>query len=309
MIIMKKNTNELFELIEQLNVGRCEKNVPLSKYTTYKVGGKAKVMVYPKNVDNLIKLMKILKSQNIKHKVLGLGSNVLFSDEVYDGVIIRLSELDHLEFFGRNKVRVEAGYSLMKLSLLTAKKGLAGLEFASGIPGTVGGAVFMNAGAYKSDMGYVVTEVKVLTPDLKIITLENKELNFHYRTSFLQTHPGYICLEAVLKLTKGDKNALDEVIKERRQRRMESQPLEYPSAGSVFRNPEGMFAGKLIEDLGLKGKTIGGAMVSEKHANFIINYKKAKGKDIKRLIELVHQKVLEEYDVDMRIEQEFVNWE
>lgn len=309
MIIMKKNTNELFELIEQLNVGRCEKDVPLSKYTTYKVGGKAKVMVYPKNVDNLIKLMKILKSQNIKHKVLGLGSNVLFSDEVYDGVIIRLSELDHLEFFGRNKVRVGAGYSLMKLSLLTAKKGLAGLEFASGIPGTVGGAVFMNAGAYKSDMGYVVTEVKVLTPDLKIITLENKELNFHYRTSFLQTHPGYICLEAVLKLTKGDKNALDEVIKERRQRRMESQPLEYPSAGSVFRNPEGMFAGKLIEDLGLKGKTIGGAMVSEKHANFIINYKKAKGKDIKKLIELVHQKVLEEYDVDMKIEQEFVNWE
>lgn len=309
MIIMKKNTNELFELIEQLNVGRCEKDVPLSKHTTYKVGGKAKVMVYPKNVDNLIKLMKILKSQNIKHKVLGLGSNVLFSDEVYDGVIIRLSELDHLEFFGRNKVRVGAGYSLMKLSLLTAKKGLAGLEFASGIPGTVGGAVFMNAGAYKSDMGYVVTEVKVLTPDLKIITLENKELNFHYRTSFLQTHPGYICLEAVLKLTKGDKNALDEVIKERRQRRMESQPLEYPSAGSVFRNPEGMFAGKLIEDLGLKGKTIGGAMVSEKHANFIINYKKAKGKDIKRLIELVHQKVLEEYDVDMKIEQEFVNWE
>ena len=168
----------------------------------------------------------------------------------------------------------------------------------------------MNAGAYKSDMGYVVERVKVLTPDLKIINLENKEMNFHYRTSFLQTHPEYICLEAVIKLTKGDKNALDEVIKERRQRRMESQPLEYPSAGSVFRNPEGMFAGKLIEDLGLKGKTIGGAKVSEKHANFIINYnKKAKGSDIKKLIELVHDKVLEEYNVDMKIEQEFVNWE
>ena len=301
--------NELYELIEQLNVGRCEKDVPLSKHTTYKVGGKAKVMVYPKSVDRLIKLMKFLKVQKIKHKVLGLGSNVLFSDAIYDGVIIRLSESDHIEFFGRNKIRVGAGYSLMKLSLLAARKGLAGLEFASGIPGTVGGAVFMNAGAYKSDMGYVVTEIKVLTPELKIITLENKEMNFHYRTSFLQTHPGYICLEAVIKLTKGDKNALDEVIKERRQRRMESQPLEYPSAGSVFRNPEGMFAGKLIEDLGLKGKTIGGAKVSEKHANFIINYKKAKGSDIKKLIELVHDKVLEEYNVDMKIEQEFVNWE
>ena len=304
---MKKN--ELYETIDGLNIGRCEKDVLMSKHTTYKVGGKAKVMAYPKNIDCLVKLLKFLKSNKIKHKVLGLGSNVLFSDEVYDGVIIRLSEIDHVEFFGRGKIRVGAGYSLMKLSLQAAKKGLAGLEFASGIPGTVGGAVYMNAGAYKSDMGYVVTEVKVLTPEFKIITLENKEMNFHYRTSFLQTHPGYICLEAVIKLTKGDKNALDEVIKERRQRRLESQPLEYPSAGSVFRNPEGMFAGKLIEDLGLKGKTIGGAMVSEKHANFIINYKKAKGSDIKKLIELVHDKVLEEYNVDMKIEQEFVNWE
>ena len=304
---MKKN--ELYETIESLNIGRLEKDVLMSKHTTYKVGGKAKVMAYPKNVDCLVKLLKYLKSNKIKHKILGLGSNVLFSDDEYDGVIIRLSELDHVEFFGRGKIRVGAGYSLMKLSLQAAKKGLAGLEFASGIPGTVGGAVYMNAGAYKSDMGYVVTEVKVLTPEFKIITLENKEMNFHYRTSFLQTHPGYICLEAVIKLTKGDKNALDEVIKERRQRRLESQPLEYPSAGSVFRNPEGMFAGKLIEDLGLKGKTIGGAMVSEKHANFIINYKKAKGSDIKKLIELVHDKVLEEYNVDMKIEQEFVNWE
>ena len=197
----------------------------------------------------------------------------------------------------------------MKLSLLTAKKGLDVLEFASGIPGTVGGAIYMNAGAYKSDMGYIVKEVKVLTPDFKIITLENKEMNFHYRSSFLQTHKDYVCLEVVLKLEKGDKNTLEEVIKERRKRRIESQPLEYPSAGSVFRNPEGMFAGKLIEDLGLKGKKIGGAKVSEKHANFIINYKKAKSDDIKKLIELVHDQVLEKYNVDMKIEQEFVNWE
>ncbi len=301
--------SELIEMIEDAGIGRCERDVLLSKHTTYKVGGKAKLMVYPKNVECLVKLLKLIKMHDIKYKVLGLGSNVLFSDKIFDGVIIRLSELDEVEFFGNNKIRVGAGYSLMKLSLLAARKGLAGLEFASGIPGTVGGAVFMNAGAYKSDMGYVVTEVKVLTPDFNIITLENKEMNFHYRSSFLQKHPDYICLEAVIKLEKGDKNALDEVIKERRQRRMESQPLEYPSAGSVFRNPEGMFAGKLIEDLGLKGKTIGGAMVSEKHANFIINYKKAKSSDVKKLIELVHQKVLEEYDVDMKIEQEFVNWE
>ena len=307
MIFMR---SEFIEMIEEAGIGRCEKNVSLSKYTTYRVGGNAKLMVYPKSVDNLVKLLKLVKMHGVKYKILGNGSNVLFSDDEYDGVIIRLNELDSIEFFGINKVRVGAGYSLMKLALLTAKKGLAGLEFAAGIPGTVGGAVFMNAGAYKSDMGYIVTEVKVLTPDFKIITLENKEMNFHYRTSFLQTHPDYVCLEVVIKLETGDKNVLDEVIKERRQRRMESQPLEYPSAGSVFRNPEGMFAGKLIEDLGLKGKTIGGAKVSEKHANFIINYnKKAKSSDIKKLIELVHEKVLEEYDVDMKIEQEFVNWE
>lgn len=295
--------------IEKAEIGKVEKNPLLSKYTTYKVGGKALAIVYPKNVNNLIKLLKLLKEDNVKYKVLGNGSNLLFSDLLFEGIIIKLSSFDEVEFFGNNKVRVGAGYSLIKLSLLTAKKGLAGLEFASGIPGTVGGAVFMNAGAYKSDMGYVVQEVKVLTPDYKIITLENKELNFHYRSSFLQKHPEYICLEVIIKLKKGDREILNEVINERRERRRESQPLEYPSAGSVFRNPEGGFAGKMIEDLGLKGYSMGGAKVSEKHANFIINYNKATSKDIKELIEYVHDAVLKEYNVDLKIEQEFVNWE
>lgn len=300
---------ELIDIIEKSNIGKVEKNVKLSKYTTYKVGGVAKVIVYPKNKTCLVNLLKLIKQHNVKYKILGNGSNLLFSDKVYDGVLIKLNAFDEVEFLSRNKIRVGAGYSLMKLSLQCAKKGLAGLEFAAGIPGTIGGAIFMNAGAYKSDMGYIVQSVKVLTPDLKIITLENKEMDFHYRTSFLQKHPGYICLEVVLKLAKGDKNAIDEVIRERRKRRLESQPLEYPSAGSVFRNPEGMFAGQMIEECGLKGKKIGGAMVSDKHANFIINYKNAKSSDIKELIEFVHDTVLEKYNVDMRCEQEFVNWE
>lgn len=295
--------------IEKAEIGKVERNPLLSKYTTYKVGGKALAIVYPKNVDGLIKLLRLLKENDVKYKILGNGSNLLFSDSLFEGIIIKLSSFDGVEFFGNNKVRVGAGYSLIKLSLLTAKKGLAGLEFASGIPGTVGGAVFMNAGAYKSDMGYVVQEVKVLTPDYKIITLENKELNFHYRSSFLQKHPEYICLEVIIKLKKGDKEILNEVINERRERRRESQPLEYPSAGSVFRNPDGGFAGKMIEDLGLKGYSNGGAKVSEKHANFIINYNKATSKDIKELIDYVHDAVLKEYNVDLKIEQEFVNWE
>lgn len=295
--------------IEKAEIGKVERNPLLSKYTTYKVGGKALAIVYPKNVDGLIKLLRLLKENDVKYKILGNGSNLLFSDSLFEGIIIKLSSFDVVEFFGNNKVRVGAGYSLIKLSLLTAKKGLAGLEFASGIPGTVGGAVFMNAGAYKSDMGYVVQEVKVLTPDYRIITLENKELNFHYRSSFLQKHPEYICLEVIIKLKKGDREILNEVINERRERRRESQPLEYPSAGSVFRNPDGGFAGKMIEDLGLKGYSNGGAKVSEKHANFIINYNKATSKDIKELIDYVHDAVLKEYNVDLKIEQEFVNWE
>ena len=300
---------EFLDELEDMNIGKIERNVPLYKYTTYRVGGIASAIVYPKNVDSLMKLIRFVRSKNIPFKILGFGSNLLFSSKQYNGILIRLDEFRDLEFFGTSKVRVGAGYSLVKLSLQAAKRGLAGLEFAAGIPGTVGGAVFMNAGAYKSDMGYIVQDITVLTPDLRIIKLENKELDFHYRSSFLQKHPGYICLEAVIRLEKGDKNAIEEVIKDRRRRRIESQPLNFPSAGSVFRNPEGMFAGKMIEDLGLKGFQIGGAKVSEKHANFIINYDHATGEDIKSLIEYVREKVKKEYHVELKVEQEFVNWE
>ena len=295
--------------IKALNVGKIEENVSLTKYTTYHCGGNAKVIVYPKNISCLVTLLTFLKEENVSYKILGNGSNLLFSDKEYDGVLIKLDEFDKIKFLSRNKIRVGAGYPLVKLSYLTAKKSLTGLEFASGIPGTVGGAVYMNAGAYKSDMGYVVSLVKVLTPDLKIINLVNKELEFHYRSSFLQTHPGYICLEVVLKLKKGKKDAIEEVIRERRKRRLESQPLEYPSAGSVFRNPPDNFAGKLIEDSGLKGKVHGGAMISDKHANFIVNHNHASSSDIKYLIDLCHDTVLKNYGIDMKIEQEFVNWE
>lgn len=295
--------------IEKANLGRVDKNVNLSKHTTYRVGGVAKAFVYPKNVSSLITLLKILNMNNVKYKILGNGSNLLFSDDDFDGIIIKLDEFNDVSFLSNNRIRVGAGFSLMKLSLMAAKKGLAGLEFAAGIPGTIGGAIFMNAGAYKSDMGYVVQQVKVLTPDFRVITLENREMDFHYRTSYLQKNPKYICLEVVLKLAKGEREVIEEVIKERRKRRMESQPLEYPSAGSVFRNPEGYYAGQLIEELGYKGHRNGGAMVSSKHANFIINYDHATGREIRDLILEVHDKVLEKHGIDMKIEQEFVNWE
>ena len=295
--------------LKELNIGKVEEDVSMSKHTTYRVGGKVIAMVYPKNVKCLIILLDYLRNNNILYKIVGNGSNLLFSDDDYDGVIVRLNQFDKLNWISPTKLRVGAGYSLTKLSLLTAKKGLTGLEFASGIPGTVGGAVYMNAGAYKSDMGYIVESVKVLTPELKIINLSNKEMDFHYRSSYLQRHRDYVCLEVVIRLVKGKREAIEEVIRDRKQRRVDTQPLEYPSAGSVFRNPEGMFAGQLIEELGLKGETYGGAMISDKHANFVINNtRNAKASDIKYLIDLAHDKVLEKYKVDMKIEQEFVNF-
>ena len=193
----------------------------------------------------------------------------------------------------------------MKVSRL----GLTGMEFATGIPGTVGGAVYMNAGAYKSDMGYIVTEVKAINENLEIVTLYNKDLKFKYRSSFFQTHKNYICIEATIKLKYGSKKLIKEVIEDRRQKRISTQPLEYPSAGSVFRNPENDYAWRLINVCGLKGYRIGGAMVSEKHANFIINVGNAKGEDIRNLILYVKDTVKKETGVDLKVEQEFVNWE
>lgn len=295
--------------VEKNNIGKLEKNVFLSKYTTYKVGGLASCIIYPKNIDKLVQLIKIIKRYNVKYKVLGNGSNVLFSDKKFEGVIIKLNNLDNIEVNG-TKIVVGAGYSLIKLSNVALKNSLTGLEFASGIPGTVGGAIFMNAGAYKSDMGYIVRDVKVLTDELEIISLTNREMNFHYRSSFLKEHPNYICLEATINLKKGKKSVIEEVIKNRRKRRLETQPLEYPSAGSVFRNPSpDNPSGKIIEELGLKGLSKGGAQVSEKHANFIINTGGASALDIKELIMYVQKAVKDNKGIDLKVEQEFVNWE
>lgn len=296
----------MIENLKKLKVGKVVINPNMSDYTTYKVGGNALAIIYPNNIDNLIKLLKYLNKNNIKHKILGNGSNLIFSDETYNGVLIKLEEFNKLEI-NDTIVTVGAGYNLVKLSMKVARLGLAGLEFASGIPGTVGGAIFMNAGAYKSDMGYITSEIKALTPDYQIITLYNKDLQFHYRTSFLQKHPDYICLEAKLILKKGDADTIMEVINERKQRRLLTQPLEYPSAGSVFRNPENDFAGRLIEELGYKGKNIGGAYVSEKHANFIINKDHAKASDVRKLIMEIKDKVKEKYNIDLIVEQEFVD--
>lgn len=293
----------IIQKLKDLKCGKVE-SIMLKNYTTYKVGGKA-ILVSPKNVDSLIKLIKYLKENQIKYKVLGNGSNLIFNSTPYDGVVIKLNEFDSLDIED-GTIKVGAGYSLMKLALKMCRLGYTGMEFATGIPGTIGGAVYMNAGAYKSDMGYIVKNIKVLTPSYEVITMNNKDLNFHYRESFLQKNPDFICLEATICLHKGDKDIIMEIVNERKQRRVATQPLEYPSAGSVFRNPDGDFAGRLIEEIGYKGKSIGGAKVSEKHANFIINTGEATGEDIKNLINEIKDKVKEKYNIELKVEQEFV---
>ncbi len=298
----------LIKEIEKLKIGKVEKNASLKKYTTYKAGGKADIIVTPKDVDKLIELLKLLKKESIGYKILGNGSNLIFSDKPYKNVLIKLSELNECTI-NDTVVKAGAGHSLIALALKCSKQGLTGLEFATGIPGTVGGAVFMNAGAYKSDMGYIVSEIKVLTPELNIVTMYNKDLHFKYRSSFLQRNKDYICLEATIVLKHGNKKVIKELIEERRQKRIMTQPLEFPSAGSVFRNPEGDYAWRLIDLCGLKGYKIGGAEVSEKHANFIINTGNASGKDIHDLILHVKDTVKKETGVELKIEQEFVNWE
>ena len=277
-------------------------DVSLKKYNTYRVDARAKYVCFPSNVSELKKLIKFLNEEDYKYIVLGNGSNVVFAFEYYDGVIIKLDKFNELEIDG-NTVTVGAGYSLIKLAMDTINNSLSGLEFAAGIPGSVGGSAAMNAGAYNSSMGDVVSEIKVLNDKLNVITLKNKELEYGYRTSYLKEHSNYIVLEVTFKLNPGNKEELLNVVGDRRTRRMESQPLDRPSAGSVFRNPEGMYAGALIEECGLKGYSINGATVSEKHANFIINNGNATGYDIEKLIYYIKDSVLEKFGVELKFEQ------
>lgn len=299
--------NELINLIEKENLGTYKENVSIKTLTTYRTGGNAKLVVFPNSVESLRQILKYLKANNIKHKIFGNGSNILASSKEYDGVIIKLTNLRNFKQ-EEELIEVEAGYNFALLANTVSKEGYSGFEFACGIPATVGGAVYMNAGAYLSDVSSVLTKVDILDENLDFKTLENKDLKFSYRHSIFM-EKDYTILKAYFKLTKGNKKEIIDLIEDRKQRRISSQPLEYPSAGSVFRNPEGMYAGKLIEDANLKGFIHGGGQISDKHANFIINRDNATAEDIKYLMDLAKGKVKEKYGVELKVEQELFNWE
>lgn len=296
---------EIINLLE--NDGDIKENVSLKTLTTLKVGGISKYVFYPKDVTSLKKALTLFKENNINYKIFGNGSNIIPSDKIYDGVIIKLSSLNNLKI-NDEVIEVEAGYSLMKLAKEVIKLGLSGLEWANGIPGTIGGAVYMNAGAYKQDMSFVLEKITALDENMNIVTLNKDELDFSYRHSRLMEE-NLICLSATLKLEKKDISLIEEVVNKRKEKRMETQPLEYPSAGSVFRNPFNDFAGRLVEKCNLKGKQIGGAMISLKHANFIINKDNATGNDVLDLINLAKKEVKEKFNIELKQEQELFNFD
>ena len=262
-------------------------NYDLINNNTYRVSCICKYFVIPDSLDDLKEILEKVKKEKAKYLILGGGSNILFASSKYDGYVITLKNLNKYKVLDDGFIETEAGAYLAVIAKEALNKGLKGLEWSLGIPGTIGGSVSGNAGAYLSDIFSVLDTITYLDENLELVTKK----------------AGRIIIKVTMKLTKGDKKELEELAEDRALRRKNSQPLEYPNAGSVFRNPEGLFAGKLIEDLNLKGYNIGGAKVSEKHANFIINYNKATGEDIAKLITYVKDKVKEAYNIDLKVEQ------
>ncbi|WP_054949477.1 UDP-N-acetylmuramate dehydrogenase [Numidum massiliense] len=295
--------------LQQAGVSHVLTDEPLVKYTTWRVGGSADLFVYPKSKRELQQTMTVLHREGIPWHAIGRGSNLLVRDNGIRGAVIKVGEgLDHLTIEG-TRVTAGGGYSFVRLAGKTAKAGLSGLEFASGIPGNVGGAVFMNAGAHGSDVSRTLVSAEVILEDGSFKTLSAADLNFRYRTTALQEHVHGVVAEATFALKKGNPAQIMADVRAFKQRRNRTQPLNHPCAGSVFRNPPGDHAGRLIEAAGLKGYRVGDAEVSTLHANFIVNNGKATAADILTLIGDVQKTVLETYGIVLHPEVRVVGEE
>ncbi|PEL10667.1 UDP-N-acetylmuramate dehydrogenase [Bacillus sp. AFS017336] len=294
------------KLKEVLNDSSLLINEPLANHTTMKIGGPAEYLVIPKTVNEIKEIINLANEHGINVTVIGRGSNLLVSDQGIEGVVIKVSDcLDHIEVAG-TKVIVGAGYSVIRLATQLSRKGLSGLEFASGIPGSVGGGVYMNAGAHQSDFSKITARAHILFPDGKFEWLTNEELDFSYRTSVLQHKRKGFVIEAELQLQEGSKEASTALMQKNKDYRRETQPWNYPCAGSIFRNPLPQYAGNLIERAELKGYQIGGAKVSEMHGNFIVNAGNATSKDVLDLIAFIKKTILEKFNVQLETEVEIV---
>lgn len=289
---------QLCEIAGKENVRTDE---PMKQHTTFRIGGAADYFVSPQTTDQIKNIIDLCKSEAMPWYVIGNGSNLLVSDRGFRGVIIQLfKNFSDLRVEG-DRLYVQAGTLLSRTAKKALEASLTGFEFAAGIPGTIGGAVVMNAGAYGGELCQVLKEVTVLTPEGDVLTLPAEKLELGYRTSCIQKK-GYIVLEAVLALQQGSPDEICAVMDDLAAKRREKQPLEYPSAGSTFKRPEGHFAGKLIQDAGLRGFTVGGAQVSEKHCGFVINRDHATSADILSLCRQVQEKVKEQFGVELELE-------
>ena len=282
------------------------KDAPMKKYTSFRCGGNASVLVIPDCVDSLKKIIDFCNSQNTKPLIIGNGSNLLVTDNGINGVVIKIgSDISKIELLDETTIRCEAGASLKSLCMFALENSLSGLEFAYGIPGTLGGAVYMNAGAYGGEMKDVLVSTTYIDLDGNIGELFQEDLNLRYRGS-AYTDNNYTIVSAVMKLKKADKKDIKEAMDDKLQKRKEKQPLEYGSAGSTFKRPTGYFAGALIEQSGLKGYTVGGAQVSEKHAGFVINKNNATATDVINLIRDVQKIVFEKHGVMLETEVKII---
>lgn len=274
----------------------------LSNHTTFRIGGAAKYFAVPKNEEEIMEAVDFAIVKDLPYYILGKGSNVLFADEGYPGVIIEIGAgMEKVERTGDIGIRAQAGVSLSALAAFAAREGLSGLEFAGGIPGTLGGAVTMNAGAYGGEMKDVIVSAKVMDEEGAVQELSCEELQLGYRTSIVQKKQ-FVVLEAEFLLKPGTTEEIQNTMKELNAKRREKQPLEYPSAGSTFKRPEGYFAGKLIEDAGLRGYRVGDAQVSEKHCGFVVNRGKATCVEVLQLIGDVQKTVKEQFGVQLEPE-------
>lgn len=287
---MSLNQDFIKEAGELLGQEQFFVNEPMSRHTTFNIGGPADYLLFPANMEQLSKIFVLLKNYDIPHTILGNGSNVLVLDKGIRGAVIKMHAPMSYKRCEGHKIVAGAGAYLKHVSQFAADNGLTGLEFACGIPGSLGGAVFMNAGAYDGEMAKIVTQVKTVTHNGKILTYEKDELDFGYRHSVFQ-HNGQAICEITLELAPGDKEAIQAKIDDFTQRRESKQPLEMPSAGSTFKRPQGYFAGTLIDETGLKGLQVGGAQISTKHAGFVVNSGCATAADVLNLIKEVQDRV------------------
>ncbi|MBE5918017.1 MAG: UDP-N-acetylmuramate dehydrogenase [Pseudobutyrivibrio ruminis] len=277
---------------------------PMKNHTTFRIGGPADIYIEPA-YSSIIPLIQYLKASDVPFMVIGNGSNLLVSDEGIEGVVISLGKKTSTITISGDTMVVEAGAMLASVANAAADAGLTGLEFASGIPGSMGGAVFMNAGAYGGEIKDILESVMILTTDMEKKVLMPEDLSLSYRHSSLMEEGGYV-LSATLKLSRGNKDEIKAKIDDIRRQRIEKQPLNFPSAGSTFKRPTGYFAGKLIDDAGLRGYTVGGAQVSEKHCGFVINKGGATAADVLQLMKDVDEKVYNEFGVHLTPEVRIV---